>query len=472
VDANKQADEALAPGGESILDSEMGSCGEPAAWIEALRSFQSASEELERQMTIDVAAEDSTRQLLTLMLRTRSGAGYSVMAIDQTERMEALEAARRASAAKSEFLAVMSHAIRTPMNGDLGLSTLLLDTELDEEQREMLSLIGTSGQALAEVVDDVLALAKEQDTVRAFESIAFNPRELVQAAVQSARARDIEGRFEITCALDSDVPERLSGEPERIEKGLMHCVRAAIESAPRGELRVKASIAPDGSQPEGDDRLLLLLSVRLVDGASKPEAATPDQHSAFILGSRTISFPIAEGYLKSIGGQLSVEECDVAGDSSFVLRVPVGAANARGDEPAQEASDGEEADPEPTRVLLVEDNPVNRRVAQGLLKKAGCNVVTVENGALAVESVRRYEYDLVLMDVDMPVMDGLEATRSIRALEADGALAGRRRIVALTANAIGGDRRACLEAGMDEHMTKPLRMEGLEDLVSRLRTAH
>ncbi len=475
VDVNEQTFAALSLEGEELLDRAVGTCGECPTWSDALLAFSEDSSALDKEVTIALGDRAGGRVLLALMTRVRAGTGFSVMAIDQTERLAALELARQASAAKSEFLAVMSHAIRTPMNGVIGLSTLLLDTELDEGQRNLIEIIGDSGQALAEVIDDVLLLAKEQDEDRIVSKIGFAPHVLIESALESARSGDIEDRFVMTSSIDADVPDALLGDAERISKGLAHGLRDLTERAPRGSVHVSVSFQSPTCESDSPH---LVLELRSKDAGAEErtgKAQSTDEKCAgdsagdpFVLGAGTIGLSLARGFLRSINGDLQAEEIECGLSVRMQLPVAVPAAQ---DEPAHLIPAASSSEPLPThqplRVLVAEDNPVNRRVAEGLLRRAGCIVTSATNGAEAVEAIRTASFDLVLMDIDMPVMDGLTATREIRELERQGNIKGDHVIVALTANAIGGDRHACLAAGMNEHMAKPLRTAGLEEILRK-----
>lgn len=475
VDVNQQTFAALFLEGEELLDRAVGTCGECPNWSNALLAFSEDSSALDKEVTIALGDRTGGRVLLALMTRVRAGTGFSVMAIDQTERLAALELARQASAAKSEFLAVMSHAIRTPMNGVIGLSTLLLDTELDDAQRNLIEIISDSGQTLAEVIDDVLLLAKEQDQDRIVNTLSFAPHTLIESVLESAHSGDLEDRFVMTTSVDADVPDELLGDAERISKGVGHGLRDLIERAPRGTVHVSVSFE---SSTCGADSPHLILELRSKDAGADvrtDEAQPTDAKRAgdptkdpFVLSAGTIGLSLARGFLRSIDGDLEAEEIECG--LSVRMRVPV-AVPAVEEKPAHLIPAASVSEPlqthQPLRVLVAEDNPVNRRVAEGLLRRAGCIVTSAINGAEAVDALRTASFDLVLMDIDMPVMDGLTATREIRELERQGNIRGEHVIVALTANAIGGDRHACLAAGMNEHMAKPLRTAGLEAILRK-----
>lgn len=480
VDVNCQTLTTLSLAEGELIDRKIGTCEECPSWIEALLDFQNAPTEMDRQVSIELTTSDGRAALLALMTRVTAGAGFSVIAIDQTERLKAVEAARQASAAKSEFLAVMSHTIRTPMNGVLGLSTLLLDTELNEEQRDLLKTIDESGQALADVIDDVLILAKEQDEPRTFEPVAFNPATLIDSAAESARSRDIEGRFTVGTSVAASVPVSLMADADRISKSLTHALRDLAERAPQGKTLVSTSFEPSCGEDVPSQLTIEVVSEatsvvqpdpsRVQPENSEAEALEPAAAGPFLLGSETIGLSLARGFLGSLGGTIAVEETDTG--CRVQMQIPVELPTVAEDRVVlrpEKTADEEAPIISALRVLVAEDNPVNRRVAEGLLRKVGCTVITATNGAEAVARLENDTFDIVLMDVDMPVMNGLSATRRIRELERLGHIPAAQVIVALTANAIGGDRDACLEAGMDEHMSKPLRRSGLETMLRNFR---
>lgn len=462
VDVNSKALGTLGLAPQDLLDRTVGSCGESSSWAAELQSFSGSADELEREVAVEIQVDGKRFVLLVLMSRLQAQAGFSVLAIDQTERLELLEATRRASAAKSDFLSVMSHTIRTPLNCVVGLSTLLLETELEAQQRGFVRTICAAGEALSEVVDDAMLLAKEQDETRVIMLANFNPDQLVRAVVDSLREHDIESRFSIEQSPVGGLPKLVRGCPDRIQRGLVYCLRDLIERAPQGKLMIRTNYLPADDESASGQLSLEVESTIGGDGVD----FDPKGRQAFFLEDKKVGLSLARGFISSVGGEITGG--DHRGGTLLRIRLPVELCESEADVSSRlQRASGEDLCQEgvPLRVLLAEDNPVNRRVAEGLLKRAGCTVKSAVNGADAVDELMRECYDLVLMDVNMPVLDGLSATRKIRELERGGQIRHSHLIVALTANSIGGDREACLAAGMDEHILKPLRTPRLEEVL-------
>jgi signal transduction histidine kinase/CheY-like chemotaxis protein len=358
-------------------------------------------------------------------------------------------AAVRASEAKSRFVATISHEIRTPMNGIIGMASLLRDTPLAPVQREMVDTITQSSESLLTVINDVLDLSKlEAGRMRLVQS-DFRPRDIVNsvAALVLPAAREKQIAFVID--VDPMVPELGHGDPVRLRQVLLNLVGNAVKFTQSGSVTVKVSFGGDllrfavadtgiGIPPEvGED---LFLPFTQVDSTSTRS------HEGTGLG-----LTISRQLVILLGGEIGFESMPGHG-STFWFTVPFSAplAAATALEPLQ----SQPLPGPPLRVLLAEDNPINQLVASRLLEKLGHSVEAASNGLLAVEAFRRSEWDLILMDCQMPGLDGYAATRQIRSLEIP--LGRHTRIVALTAHAMVEDQQKCIEAGMDDYITKPL----------------
>ena len=370
---------------------------------------------------------------------------------------EARAAADAASEAKSAFLATMSHEIRTPLNGVIGLSGVLLESPLDADQREVATTIRDSGESLLTIINDILDFSKIEAGRMTIEAHPFDLRRCIDAALDLMRPRAIEKGLELRCTIAADVPSTVRGDPTRLRQVLLNLLANAVKFTERGSIALTVARGDGdrldfavrdsgiGLSPEGIGRLFRHYG--------QAEASTARHYGGTGLGL-VISRTLAE----LMGGTMSVESAgrDQGSTFRFSIVAPSAVAPGAGHASAVPAPDAGLAERHPLRILLAEDNAVNRKLALRLLQQMGYEADVVVDGLEAVAAVERARYDVVLMDVQMPGIDGLEASRRIVAGGLD-----RPRIVAMTANAMQGDREACLAAGMDDYVTKPIRVDAL-----------
>jgi CheY-like chemotaxis protein len=357
------------------------------------------------------------------------------------------------------------------MNGVIGMAELLLRTELDSDQREFAQTIRSSADTLLAILNDILDFSKIEAGRMHIERISIDPRvpvkEVLDLLAEQAQRKDLE----ITQHIEPDVPGCVTGDPTRLRQVLTNLVGNAIKFTERGAVRVHVSVEREAGAPwlrfavtDTGIGIPREARSRLFQSFSQADGSTTRK-----FGGTGLGLSICKRLVELMGGEIGVESTGGVG-SSFWFRLPVELAtgceisrsSSHPTRSARRAADDSRARP---AVLLAEDNAVNRRVAIRMLESLGCAVDTAIDGREAVRAASRREYALILMDCHMPELDGLEATRELRRLEAGS---GRRvPILALTANAMSGDRQRCVEAGMDDYLSKPIEMAALERAISR-----
>ncbi len=375
------------------------------------------------------------------------------------ERTRALEdaAARMQEAlrTKGEFLAVVSHEIRTPMNGVLGMAQLLQMTDLTEEQQRYVETIQTSGETLLTIINDILDVSKlDAGSVR-LDSRPVELRAVVKEVVDLLSTQAQKKSLYLDMEIGADVPAWIRGDATRLKQILTNLVGNALKFTHAGGVRIGMSTLQQGQvlQCQVQDTGIGIPPDkvdRLFEKFSQIDSSITRRY-----GGTGLGLVICKRLVEGMGGQIRATSKQREG-STFTFVIPLVPA----DEPGKQAKAAQTAlKATNLKILLVEDNAVNQMLALGMLQKLGLNADLATDGAEAAERVRDTSYDLILMDMQMPRMDGLTATRAIRSMPD----IRQPRIVALTANAMESDRDACLAAGMDDFLSKPFKAAELQD---------
>ncbi len=397
-----------------------------------------------------------------LLLKERAAAAESQQAAEQRLR----ESAEASSRAKSDFLSMMSHEVRTPMNGVLGIAGLLLDTPLDPTQRDYAETIVRSGEALLEILNDVLDMSKIDAGKIELEMIPFDPVQVLHDVIALCGPRASAQGLNLQTSIAPDVPAAVIGDPGRLQQVIVNLVSNAVKFTPAGSIRIELDVAESNPQ----DSLLRFAVVDTGIGLSEAQRAKlfqpftqADASTTRRFGGTGLGLTISLCLVELMGGSFTVDSVKDRGSTfAFTIRCRlaasgIGRAHTRGRSEQQFSG----------RILVVEDNIVNRKVARAVLKGFGVEPSEAANGELALEALQHEVYDLVFMDMHMPVLDGLETTRRIRAGEQARGDCRRLPVIAMTANVMREAIDSCREAGMDDFLPKPFKREQMIDILSR-----
>jgi signal transduction histidine kinase/CheY-like chemotaxis protein len=402
------------------------------------------------------------------ILRRRLRRQTTVIEKKLAEEEELKEQAQAASRAKSEFVANMSHEIRTPMNGVIGMLSLAFETGSEADQREYLGDALASARSLMDLLNDVLDLSRVEAGRMELEQAPFSLREVLEEARKAIAPKAAEKKLALTVHRDANTPEWVGGDPVRLRQVLINLLGNAVKFTDRGEVSMSAEPLPDSPHGAGvhfsvsdtgigiatEKQRLIFEPFRQADGSMTRK-----------YGGSGLGLAICAQLVHMMGGRIWVESEPGRG-SVFHFTVPFARVEA-GEIPQSGHTAAELGGASPVapnlRILLVEDNRINRKIATRMLESQGHRVATAENGRQGVDRFRDGGFDVILMDVQMPEMDGFEATQAIRSVETG--TGHRTPIIAMTAHAMKGDRERCLEAGMDGYVSKPVTAEELRKAI-------
>ncbi|MDR3631936.1 MAG: response regulator [Desulfocapsaceae bacterium] len=429
---------------------------------------------LEQELELQKKITESLQKLTPGSCPSQNQADCDLRIEQEVERRtrelrSALEQARNDKRKESEFLANISHEILTPMDGILGMTGLVLETELTQDQRRYLEMVSASADRLLSVVNDILDYSQIMAGRLQLLHSDFDLSDLLECDLYILKLAAEHKKIDLLHYIDPDIPQYVSSDPDRLRQVLVNLVNNAIKFTEKGLVTVDVTIAEYAA-----GKLTLKFSItdtgigvplEKQKGLFDLMGAARDDHSGTGLG-----LAVSAKLVELAGGEIGLESASGEG-ATFWFTWPLVESSQQDKIPARMVDDETGLNSfilKGAKVLLAEDEPISGALTETLLQQAGIAVTMVENGIKAVEEIEKGDYGVVLMDVQMPVMDGLTATQQVR--DRERRAGGHQSIIALTAYALQGDRERCLQAGMDDYLTKPVNKDQLLDMLTRYLT--
>ncbi len=395
-----------------------------------------------------------------------------LLEISNKELKIAKEAAEKKDLLKSLFLATMSHEIRTPMNGIIGVAELLKQTNLTEDQLNLVNIMSISGNNLLLIINDILDISKIEAGQIKLENIPVDIKSIADEIVSLLMVKARDQGNELMLDISDDVPKNVLGDPMRLKQILLNLSNNAVKFTNNGKVSIKIECLQDlgdrhkigfkvmdtgiGINEEDQGKLFKLFSQ--VNQTTQRE-----------YGGTGLGLAISKNLVEMMGGEIGVESIPEKG-STFWFNIPFEKKDGEEDPRLKKETENVSVKKNntPLKVLIVEDNLINQKVATGILKQLGHKVEVAENGKVGVDKYKTSDYDVVLMDIQMPVMDGFTATKEIREFEHDEKKSSGY-IIALTANALKEDKEKCYEVGMNDFLAKPFKIKDIQSALDRMK---